>query len=94
MSDTIDISEIGRIMSEQLQTLENERTAVTQAAARREEAAAAEAAAKKRYTDKVDEVRAQGFVTDILLEKSGHPVGKRRGRPARSAGGASTPSDS
>lgn len=92
MSDTIDIGEIGRIMGEHLQALDQERAAVAEAAARREEAVAAEAAAQKRYAEKVEEVRAEGFVTDVLLEKSGHPIGKRRGRPAKSAAAASASS--
>ncbi|WP_301850656.1 hypothetical protein [Rhodococcus pyridinivorans] len=89
MSNDINIQEIGRIMGEQLQELDSAREAVQAAAARREEAAAEEAAAAERYRAKVQEVRSGGFVTDALLEKSGHSVGKRRGRPAKSAAVAS-----
>jgi hypothetical protein len=94
MSDSIDIGEIGRIMGERLQALEQERAAVAEATARREEAAIAETAAQKRYAEKVEEVRAEGFVTDVLLEKSGHPIGKRRGRPAKTAVAAAAPASS
>lgn len=92
MSETIDIDGIGRLMGERLQALADERAAVAQATAHREEAVAAEDAARQRYVEKVEEVRAEGYVADVLLEKSGHPIGKRRGRPAnKTAGGAAAP---
>lgn len=94
MSETIDIGEIGRLMGERLEELENERAAVTDAAARREAAVVAEAAAQQRYAAKVEEVRAEGLVTDVLLQRSGHPVGKRRGRPTKAAAAAAPLADS
>ncbi|MBM4574895.1 hypothetical protein GS896_25320 [Rhodococcus hoagii] len=89
MSENPEFAEIGRIMGERLKMLEEERGAVNDAATRREKAVAEEAEAQQRYAEKVQEVRDEGYVTDALLEKYGHKVAKRRGRPTKTSASAS-----
>ncbi|TQC45053.1 hypothetical protein EEB14_33990 [Rhodococcus sp. WS4] len=75
-----DLNDIGRQMGERIASLNESKQAVdaadevvASATAKREEAA-------KGYRAKVDEIRKEGLLTDVLLEKYGHPVPKRRGR--------------
>lgn len=85
MSDSLKFDEIGRIMAEHLKMLDEERGAVNETKSQREQAAKAEMEAEQRYAEKIQQVRDEGYVTDALLEKCGHKVGKRRGRPTKVA---------